>query len=159
MKNVFLRKLVFISIVIIALVAIFGRLSGILASASSFWSTIDIILENPRATYTEKMTLQYPRFYPFMQWIKENTPEHSTIYLPPDPGITYGEPMWPIAHIQVVSALLYPRQVVGHTQGVIPHKYSNSPTYVIKFNGYPDQPLITGKETTMFNEWEGLIKL
>lgn len=129
-----LKRLVYFLIIITLFFAVSLRLRSIGHSANRFWSTIAIILQNPFASYEDKMTMKYPRFFPFMRMISANTPQDSTIYLPRDPGIAYGEPMWPIANFQVVSALLYPRTIIAFSPDLIPQKDPSAKTFIIKFD-------------------------
>lgn len=74
-----------------------------------------------------------------MQQISLTTPANSIIYLPKDPGLPYGEPMWPIANFQVVSALLYPRTIIAFSPDLVPQQDSTLKTYLIKFDPTSNQ--------------------
>jgi len=110
------------------------RFRSMALSSGRFWSTVAVILQNPFASYEDKMTMKYPRFFPFMRMVSANTPEDSIVYLPSDPKIPYGEPMWPISNFQVVSSLLYPRTVIAFVPGIIPLKGPRGKTFIIKFD-------------------------
>lgn len=69
------------------------------------------ILFHLRSSYDEKMTYQWGIFYQFMVFVKNNTPEDSTIIVPPeeDPWLMgSGNPNF-------VRAFLYPRKIVSET--------------------------------------------
>lgn len=83
--------------------------------------------------------MKYPRFYSFMRKVKSETPSSSGIYLPQEPNLTYGEPMWPIANIQIVNALLYPRTVMAYDPNYYYTKDQEANTYIIQFDPALDQ--------------------
>lgn len=68
---------------------------------------IQFMVAHPKATYAEKMRVRW-ELYDFWMYIDRNTPESSTIMLPPkmSPWLASG-------NLGLVRYFLYPRQVVG----------------------------------------------
>lgn len=65
------------------------------------------IIQDPFASYDDKMTSAYPGFYPFMLMVRSHTPEDSTIVIPPQssPWVTEGNG-------NMVTRFLYPRIII-----------------------------------------------
>lgn len=64
------------------------------------------IIRNPQASYEEKMHLHWGEFYDYMTFIKDNTPEDSTIIVPEQNKI------WPLfGNASLVRYFLYPRKI------------------------------------------------
>jgi len=71
---------------------------------------IIFMINNPRATYDQKMELKVGKqFYNYVLFVKNNTPEDSTILIPPFPT-------WPWAqtgNIPYMTYFLYPRTLLN----------------------------------------------
>ena len=113
---------------------LFLRLQSAIRSLNSFYLTLEPIVQHPHATYSEKMSMRYPIYFDYISQVKALTPDDGTIYLSPI-QIIYGERMWPIANLQITSALLFPRKVIFfNDKSLTDSDYS---TYVVITNGFP----------------------
>jgi len=92
------------------IILVIVRASSIFSSAHNFIATLEPIYHHPFASTAQKMSMKYPRYYDFIQEIKNKTPEDSTIYLP-SVNIAYGKPLWALGQLQMTQTLLYPRIV------------------------------------------------
>ncbi|OGJ37774.1 MAG: hypothetical protein A2383_01660 [Candidatus Pacebacteria bacterium RIFOXYB1_FULL_39_46] len=126
-------------IVLITIIGLFflSRIKSILVSGNSFFATLQPIIDQPFASYDEKMAMQYPVYYDFIQDIKKITSEDSLIYLP-EINISRPQPMWALSSIHITQPLLYPRKVQKFDINNLPLKKAGDPdTYIVVAYGYP----------------------
>lgn len=87
------------------------------------------ILFHCRNTYDEKMAYQWPVFYNFMVFVKNNTPENATIIIPP-----MGNPwLMGSGNPHFVRAFLYPRDIIQETAMIAENNLLTFPhnTYIL----------------------------
>jgi hypothetical protein len=70
------------------------------------------ILLHPLATYDQKMQNYWGFFYDYIMFVKNNTPEHSTVMIPPKES-----PWLSTGNESLVRYFLYPRNLVQGTKG------------------------------------------
>ncbi|MBP9669856.1 hypothetical protein KBD75_00465 [Candidatus Woesebacteria bacterium] len=88
------------------------------------------VINDPFATYAQKMTKVYPGFYPAMQEIKLLTSPDSMIVIPPPAS------PWDIEGNQaMVNYFLYPRKVVNSQLEILPDIVKSQNTYVLISKG------------------------
>jgi hypothetical protein len=87
-------------------------------------------LRYTNATYDEKMRTNWDGFYDCMKLIKTNTPENSTIFIPPQADVWQME-----GNEYLVRYFLYPRNII-HFGNIIESKKYPSPKFAIYSWGY-----------------------
>ena len=85
------------------------------------------ILFHLKSSYDDKMTYQWGKFYQFMVYVRDNTPEDSTIVIPPeqDPWLMGS------GNDNFVRAFLYPRKIVQELLEIKDVKIYGENTYIL----------------------------
>ena len=145
LKNI--GKLIIILTVILAIFIVVLRMASIINNIKPFLLTLEPIIKNPTASYGEKMTMKYPKYFPYIEKLLVLTPADSVIYIPSDS--VYPDPMWYISFKAVDEGLLYPRKIIQSED--TPVIVDDGPTYVVLFNGFPRQDIDVSKIYTFEN--------
>lgn len=99
----------------------FGRSIAFLIKQTRVW------INNPSATYEQKMIKSYGGFYPAMMLVRQLTPEKSIILIPPQAN------PWEVeGNAPMVSYFLYPRQVINFDNYQFQHEL---PEYALIAHG------------------------
>lgn len=108
----------------------FWLVPNLLGTFSFTGTKIAFQLHHPHATYDEKMRKDWGNFYDCMKLIQSNTPEDSSIYIPPQADVWQME-----GNEYLVRYFLYPREII-HFNKIIESKKSVNPKFVMYSWGY-----------------------
>ena len=73
------------------------------------------IVQNPRASYDQKMRTEWKDFYDYMVFVKNVIPEEATVIIPPSNNSQSVYQL--LGNISLVRFFLYPRTVINYEQG------------------------------------------
>lgn len=104
--------------------------SNLLGTFSFASNKIVFQLRHPHASYDEKMRKDWGEFYDCMKLIQSNTPEDSSIYIPPQADVWQME-----GNEYLVRFFLYPRKII-HFDKIIESTMSANPKFAIYSWGY-----------------------